>query len=292
MEKKIKFAFWGTPDVASETLEILKNAGYLPSFIVTSPDMPQGRKMIVTPPPVKIWALENNIPYVQPETTTEILSIFSSRGTHGVPSAGEYEEKLEETQYDLFLVVAYGKILPEEIIKMPRLGSINIHYSLLPKYRGASPVESAILNGETETGVTIQQMEYKLDAGDIIVQEKVAILPEEKAGELRARLIKIGADLLVKTLPKIENITSKKLQQQNEKEATRCKKIKKEEGLIDLNADDTKNYNKFRAYATWPRSYFFKDGKRMIITKAKLENGAFVIEKVIPEGGKETSYIN
>jgi len=285
--KELKFAFWGTPDVASETLEILKAAGYVPSVIITAPDKPKGRGLEMTPSPVKAWAEKNNVPCIQPENNTELFSTFSERGTHVVFDEGRREEKLEKAKYDLFIVVAYGKIIPENILKIPRLGSINIHYSLLPKYRGASPVESAILNGDTETGVTIQQMEFKMDAGAIIAQEKVAILPDEKASELRARLIKIGGELLVKTLPNLENITPIT---QNEAEATHCGKIQKEDGFIDLTADGAANYNKFRAYATWPRTFFFKDDKRIIVTDAGLEDGNFVIKKVIPEGGKEVIY--
>ena len=134
-------------------------------------------------------------------------------------------------------------------------------------------------------------MEYKMDSGAIIAQEKVEIGPEEKAGDLRKRLIKIGGELLVKTLP--DFIDGKiKLTPQNENGVTFCKKIKKEDGLIDLNDDPIKNYNKFRAYAVWPRTFFFKDGKRIIITDAKLENGQFIIKKIIPEGGKEIIYKN
>jgi methionyl-tRNA formyltransferase len=206
-------------------------------------------------------------------------------------------EKLEENIFpaDLFVVVAYGKIIPEDILNIPKFGSINIHYSLLPKYRGASPVESAILNGDTVTGVSIQKMKFKMDTGPIIAQEKVEILEDEKASELRTRLIKIGGELLVKIL----SIPSAKGgqaftggEEQDESQATFCKKIKKEDGLIDLNGDAVKNYNKFRAYATWPRTFFFKDGKRIIITKARLENENFIIEKVIPENGKEMDYKN
>ncbi len=268
MAKSLNFAFFGTPDVASETLEILKQNGYLPSLIVTSEDKPQGRKMLVTPPPVKIWAEENNIPYIQPDKV--------------------YKETFKES-FDLFVVVAYGKILPENVINLPKLGSINIHYSLLPKYRGASPVESAILNGDKVTGVTIQQMAYKMDAGDIITVEETEILTNETAPELRKRLIVQGGELLVKTLPLIESGNISKLKQAEE-DATYSRKISKEDGEIDLLGDGEKNYNKFRAYAAWPRTFFFKEGKRYIITKARLENGNFVIEKVIPEGGKETNY--
>jgi len=296
MRNNLKFAFWGTPDVASETLEILKQNGYIPSLVITSPDKPQGRKMLVTPPAVKVWAEVNKIPYVQPEKLDkgDLEIVFTTSSQAGEPRKAIFQqENMRESknyfQINLFIVVAYGKIIPEEILNMPKFGSINIHYSLLPKYRGASPVESVILNGDVETGVTIQQMEYKMDAGTIIAQEKVSIFPDEKALNLRKRLIKIGGELLVKILPDIMEGKIKTVPQ-NGSLASVCKKIKKEDGLIDLNGDPVKNYNKFRAYAVWPRTFFFKNGKRIIITKAKLENNKFVIEKVILEGGKETDY--
>jgi len=283
MNKKLNFAFFGTPDVASETLEILKENGYLPSLIVTSPDKPKGRKMLITPPPVKIWAIENNIPYIQPE------KIDPQVDPQVRLVAGHKSDLWPEEDFDLFIVVAYGKILPENLLNLPKLGSLNIHYSLLPKYRGASPVESAILNGDIETGVTIQKMEFKMDAGPIVAQEKIFIHSNEKTPDLRKRLIKIGGELLVKTLPiYIENKI--KLIPQKEIDATYCKKRKKEDGLIDLNDSPIKNYNKYRAYAIWPRTYFFKNGKRIIVTKAKQENDEFIIEKIIPENGKEIYY--
>jgi methionyl-tRNA formyltransferase len=294
-KENLKFVFWGTPDVASETLEILKENGYWPSLIVTAPDKPQGRKMIVTPPPVKVWALENKIPYVQPEDLKGGQDIFfKSIAQTGEPSIAIREHAdmrgfKNNMLPELFIVVAYGKIMPEEILNLPKFGSINIHYSLLPKYRGASPVESAILNGDEETGVTIQKMEFQMDAGPMVAQEKLKILPDEKAPELRKRLIKVGGELLVKILPELieGKITPTP---QDEALATHCKKIKKEDGLIDLSADEVMNYNKFRAYATWPRTFFFQAGKRIIITEAKLEDGIFKILKIIPEGGKEMNY--
>ncbi len=297
----LNFIFFGTPEIASDTLKILKDNDYLPSLIVTSPDKPQGRKMIITPPPVKVWAEKNNIPYIQPEFGLNI--VFKSIAQADEPSIANFQQKImcgfkNNVQPDLFIIVAYGKILPKEIIDFPKFGSLNIHYSLLPKYRGASPVESAILNGETETGITIQKMAYKMDSGPIVAQEKVAIMPDETAEELRARLIKIGGELLVKILNTTplpfghSPLSGGNLIPQDETQATFCKKIKKEDGLIDLNDDPVKNYNKFRAYAKWPRTFFFKDGKRIIITKAKLENNLFVIKKIIPEGKKEIWYKN
>lgn len=296
MENRPKFVFFGTPDVASKTLEILKNAGYMPSLIVTAPDKPQGRKMLLTPPPVKVWAVENNIPYIQNEKVDleKMYHVLRTSAQADEPSKEIFQQENirgEQGTIDFFLVVAYGKILPEELIKSPRFGSINIHYSLLPKYRGASPVESAILAGDTETGVCIQQMEFKMDAGPILAEEKVDILPTDTTEELRARLIKTGGDLLVKILP---DILEQKIipQPQDESQATFCKKIKKEDGLVDPFHDDPQSlYNKFRAYHKWPRIYYFDaNKKRVIITDATLENGKFVIKKIIPEGGKEKIY--
>jgi methionyl-tRNA formyltransferase len=291
---KLNFIFFGTPDVASETLQILKQGGYTPSLIVTSPDAKAGRKMLLTPPPVKIWAGENNIPFIQPEKLEEkeIRNILKISSQAGEPRKAIFQQENmrgDQNIPDFFLVVAYGKIIPENILNIPRLGSLNIHYSLLPKYRGASPVESAILNGETETGVTIQKMVFALDAGDIIAQEKIAIDSSEKAPDLRKRMIKIGGELLVKILP--EFVAGKiKAVRQDERQATLCKKIKKEDGLIDLQDDAATNYNKFRAYAYWPRTFFFAHNKRVIITDAEMVDNKFKIKKVLPEGKKEIKY--
>ena len=272
IKEKLNFAFWGTPDVASETLEILKQNGYLPEIIITSPDAKKGRGLHMETSSVAIFAEKNNIPCIKPEKLDE-----------------EFTSKLKAASYNLFIVVAYGKIMPESILNMPRLGSINIHYSLLPKYRGASPVESAILNGDTETGVTIQKMAFEMDSGPIIALKKVAISPDEKAPDLRKRLIKIGAELLIQILPEF---SAGKMEEvpQDEKAASFCKKIKKEDGLIDLNGNALKNYNKFRAYTNWPRTFFFKNEKRIIITDAELVDNKFVIKKVLPEGKKEIKY--
>lgn len=294
-KNNLNFIFWGTPEVASETLKILKENGYIPSLIVTAPDRPKGRKMVITPPPVKLWAIENNIPYLQPEDLKGVPDVvFKSIAQVDEPNIaisqqGNMHGFKNNTWPELSIVVAYGKIIPEKIINLPKLGSINVHYSLLPKYRGASPVESAILNGEKEIGISIQKMKYKLDSGPIMASEKIKIKDNEKTYDLRKRLIKIGGELLVKILP--DFIDGKvKLTLQNENKVTFCKKIKKEDGLIDLNDKPEKNYNKFKAYATWPRTFFFKEGKRTIITDAVLKNGQFIIKKVIPEGGKEKDY--
>ncbi len=271
--EKINFVFFGTPDVAAETLEILKKAGHIPSLIVTAPDRPAGRNLVLTPPPVKIWSKENNIPFLQPEKLD-----------------ADFISEIRKNNFDICIVTAYGKIMPEDLINAPRLGSLNIHYSLLPKYRGASPVESAILHGDRETGVSIQKMIYKMDAGDIIAEEKITIGTDETTPELRKRLITLGGQLLVRTLP--DYITGKLApQKQDENLATHCGKIKKEDGLIVPDVGRPEElYNKFRAYYAWPRIYFIKDDKRIIITDAALEDGKFIIKKVIPEGKKEMDY--
>ena len=269
---KFNFAFWGTPDVASKTLDILKENDYLPSIIITSPDKPQGRKMIVMETPVSIWAKKNNIKCLKPEKITP-----------------EFIEEFKKLNVDLSIVVAYGKILPEVLINTPRLGTINIHYSLLPKYRGASPVEACFLNGDTETGVSIQQMSFKLDSGVIIAENKLDIDINETKVELRDKLIKLGGDLLSDIIPDIIN-ENLDLKIQDESKVTFCGKIKKEDGEIDPNGSALENWNKYRAFFGWPGVFFFKDGKRIKITKAKYENDSFIIERVIPEGKKEITW--
>lgn len=270
--KNIKYAFWGTPSVASDTLQILIDAGLVPSVVITNPDRKQGRGLELAPTPVKNLALKYNIQVLTPDKVDQ-----------------NFIEEFSKFNLDISIVVAYGNILPESIINVPSFGTLNIHYSLLPKYRGASPVESALLYGDTETGVAIQKMVKKLDAGNIVALEKFPINEIISKEELRAELIKLGANLLIKIIPDyIENKIT--LIAQDESLATHCGKIKKEDGLIKLEDDAVLNYNKYRAYSGWPGIYFFQDDKRIKITKAHLNNGIFVIEKVIPEGKKETEY--
>jgi len=274
INNNLNFIFFGTPDVASRTLEILKEKGYTPSLVVTSPDKPSGRGLEMHETPAAIWAKENSIKCLKPEKLTE-----------------EFISNLEET--DLNIVVAYGKIIPEILINKPKFGTINIHYSLLPKYRGASPLEACLLNGDEETGVSIQQMEYKLDSGPILREEKIEIGINDTKEELRDILINLGGNVLCDLLPQIENkeINPKP---QNEKDATFCKKIKKEDGELNLHGDAKENWNKYRAYEGWPGTFFFvKKEDRNIRTKIKkaiYENHSFVIKRVIPEGKKEIDF--
>lgn len=268
-----KFIFFGTPYVASDTLLKLLENGWRPEVVVTNPDAPRGRKRIMTASETKVIAEENGIPVLTPERLDS-----------------EFVEGLKKYECDFALVVAYGKILPKELIDTFPKGVLNVHYSLLPKYRGASPVEAALLNGDKETGVTIQKMVYELDAGDIIASKIEAIKPDDTTVTLRERLINEGANLLVETLPKylsgeIEPVL------QNEAEATYASKIKKENGEINPDGDSLTNWNKYRAYKAWPGVFFFKNGKRVKVTKAALdESGHFKILRVVQEGKKESDF--
>jgi methionyl-tRNA formyltransferase len=300
--KKLNFVFFGTPDVSSKTLDILKSHGYVPSLIVTAPDRPVGRHFTMTPSPTKVWAEENNIPFVHDLTRLADANPPRARG---------------EGRPDLFIVVAYGKILSQAIIDMPKLGTLNIHYSLLPKYRGASPVESAILNGDIETGVSIQKMVFKLDAGPVIAEARTTIDPNETHTELRNRLIPMGAELLAKLLSEVSSSYQEEVSRgsasdggvlkgvfQDESQMTHCGKIKKEDGLVNPFTDNSQElWNKYRAYYGWPGIYFFDNPsptlpfagegaapKRIKITKARFENDRFIIEKVIREGKPESNY--
>jgi len=276
--KKINFAYWGTPEISSQTLDILFKHGYVPTIIITSPDQRSGRGLHLVPTPVSLWAQSHNIKCFKPEKITkEFIDEFKKFDTH------------------LSIVVAYGKILPTEIIQTPKFGTINIHYSLLPKYRGASPLESALLSGDTITGVSIQQMVFKLDSGPILAEKVIPIDINDTKDDLRKKLIEIGGNTLCDILPNIiDSNLSPKIQK--EEDASFCTKIKKEDGLIDPNGDPKINYNKYRAFFGWPGVYFFikknDDQIRIKITKAKYENNSFVIERVIPEGKKETNYID
>lgn len=270
------FVYFGTPYVSRDTLALLKTHGLIPVLIVTAPDSPRGRGLTMTSTETKEWALQHNIPVFTPPTIdTDAIQKITSYGC------------------GFAIVVAYGKILPQALIDVFPQGILNIHYSLLPKYRGASPVEAALLNGDTTTGVSIQRMVYELDAGDIIAQEETVIGPVETTVELRARLITIGANLLATILPHylMGSITPTP---QDASLATRCRKIKKEDGYIKLGTDDTVSWNKFRAYAQWPRTSFEaeRSGQTMRITviTAHMENGVFVPDTVKPAGKNEMPY--
>ena len=267
-----KFAYFGTPRVASETLATLIERGFVPALVVTSPDAPRSRGLILTPSPTKELALAHDIPVLTPEELD----------ADALAAIRAYD-------CDYALVVAYGKLFPEELIAAFPKGALNVHYSLLPKYRGATPLETALLAGDTTTGVTIQKMVKEMDAGDIIAQEETAIGGKETARELRARLIEIGARLLAGTLPAFERGEVAPIAQ-DASLVSRAYKIKKEDGLLDLSAPAKENWNKYRAYADSIGTYFFENGKRMKITSAEFAKGEFRVLRVVPEGKRETTY--
>lgn len=274
--KTYKFIYFGTPYVASDTLAVLLARGFRPEVVVTSPDAPKGRGLTLQSSPTKELAETHGLLCRTPDVLDE--NQLAALKEHGA---------------DYAIVVAYGKILPRTFIEAFPLGVLNVHYSLLPKYRGASPVEAALLHGDTVTGVAIQKMVYELDAGDLIATKEVAIDPNETTRELRPRLVAIGAELLADTLP---GYLSGEITPvgQNHEEATRCRKIAKEEGLLDLAANAQENWNKYRAYAESPGTYFFiqkgEKSVRVKIKSATFENGSFVPLRVVPEGKNEMSY--
>jgi len=205
----------------------------------------------------------------------------------------DFIHKLKRNNYNLFMVVAYGKILPKEIINIPKYGTINVHPSLLPKFRGATPVQSAILSAEKETGVTIMLMDEEMDHGPILAQKHIDISNIPSTEELGENLAVMAGEMIVDLVPKLFSENTKPLKQKHTN-ATYTKKIKKEDGLIDLNDTPEKNYRKFKAYCIWPGVYFFethKEGARRVkITSAILKNNKFIIQKVIRENKKETNY--
>lgn len=268
----MKFIYFGTPDVAKKTLELLVAAGLTPALVVTNPDAPQGRGQILTPSPVRTYAEALSILVLTPETLDEA-----------------FIKDIEAVGADIAIVVAYGKILPEALINAFPKGVLNVHYSLLPRWRGASPVESALLNGDDLTGVSIQKMVTRLDAGDVVSTLSEPILPEDTTATLRTRLITLGANLLIDTLPKYMNgeVT---LVKQDETLVTRAPKFAKTEGELDLSDDPITNWRKYRAFVLSPGTYFYEQGKRMKIKKARFEDGNFIVERVVPEGGTERDY--
>ena len=248
----MKLVFMGTPDYAVNTLEALISAGHNVAAVFAQPDKPVGRKHIITPPPVKVCAENHGIAVYQPNTLRD----------------GKAEEILKEIAPDAIVVVAYGKKLPKEILNIPKYGCVNGHASLLPKYRGASPIQWCIVCGETETGVTAMKMDEGMDTGDILKTAKTEIGDEETAEELFDRLSGLTAELLVNTLADLEkgNITPKK---QDEEKASYAPIIKKEMAFLDFkNMTATEIHNAVRGYYSWPCAYFFLENKRIKVIKA------------------------
>lgn len=212
----MKIVFMGTPDFARDSLSAIYDAGHEITAVVTVPDKPKGRGMKLIPCEVKEYAVEKNIKVYQPEKLRENKEIVDT---------------LKDINPDVICVVAYGKIIPKEILEIPKYGCVNVHPSLLPQYRGSAPIQWAILNGDKETGVTTMYLDEGMDSGDIILQTKTPIDKDETSGELWDRLSKIGAELLVETLEKIENKTAPRIKQP--KEFTLAPMLEKSQAKID-----------------------------------------------------------
>ena len=266
----MRIVFFGSPGSALPSLKKILDAGHRIELIISQPDKPTGRGKKLMPCPVKKMALDLNIPVFQPSR---------------IKKDAETLDKLKDIQPDLNVVVAYGQIIPSSIIYLPKYNSLNVHFSLLPKYRGASPVQWALLNGEEKTGITIFELNEKMDEGDILTQEETIILPDESAAELESRLAQTGAELLKKTISEIKKIKPVK---QDHTLATFAPKLSKADGRIDWTKDSLYIQRKLRAFNPWPSTYVFFGEKILKIQKDGIqvccgEQSLFLIERVQPE---------
>ena len=243
----------GTPDFAVEPLKALVNNGYDVCGVVTQPDKPVGRKAILTPPPVKVQAQELGIKVYQPQTLKN----------------GEGMEILRELNPDVVIVVAYGKILPKDFLEYTKYGCINIHGSILPKYRGAAPIQRCILDGEEYAGVTSMQMDVGLDTGDMLLVEKTRIGENETAGELFDRLAPMGAELLIKTLVALEKgeLTPEK---QNDAESTYASMLDKSMSPVDFTKSAQEVHNQIRGLDPWPVALTYLEGKTLKLFRSSI----------------------
>lgn len=246
----MRIVFMGTPEFAVPSLDMLVKNGYNVVAVVTQPDKPKGRGNRLASPPVKEYALKAGIEVLQPEKV----------------KTGDFTGKLREIAPDLLITVAYGRILSQEILDIPVLGCINVHGSLLPKYRGAAPIQWAVINGEKVTGITTMFTDIGMDTGDMLLKREVEIGEEETAGELHDRLAVIGAEVLRDTLEELKKGTLKRIPQPSE-EATYAPMINKETGRIDWNKTPAEIYNLVRGTTPWPGAYTFYKGERMRVWK-------------------------
>lgn len=251
----MNIVFMGTPDFAEESLRKLVANGYNVSAVFTKPDMPVGRKRILTPPEVKVAAEELGLPVYQPTTLKD----------------DETFEILKGLKPDLIVVVAYGKILPKRILELPPLGCINVHASLLPKYRGASPIQWSIVCGESETGVSTMLLDEGMDTGDILLTAKTEIGKEETAEQLWDKLKVLGGELLIETVKGLENGSITPIKQ-DETQATYAPIIKKQDGEIDWKLSANEIDCKIRGLHAWPVAYTKVDNKMLKIFSAEIVN--------------------
>jgi methionyl-tRNA formyltransferase len=247
----LKIIFMGTPELSCASLERLAREpqAHL-AAVVTQPDKPQGRELKLQPPPVKVLAEKFHLPVLQP---------FKARDEFFI-------SQLRELQPDLIVVVAYGHILPPAILDLPQFGCLNVHTSLLPKYRGAAPIQWAIANGETETGVTIMKMDTGMDTGPILTQKRILLSPADDSVTLHNRLALLGAELLLETIP--DYVDGKIQPKPQSQDVTYAPKIKKEDGQIDWNLPARTILNRLRAFMPWPGAFtILKSGPKPCLLK-------------------------
>jgi methionyl-tRNA formyltransferase len=279
----ITYAFFGTGALAESVLSALVQSGYIPSLVVTKPDSMQGRHMQLTAPYIKTWAEMKGIEVFQPTTLKELSN----------------DSPLHRKNYTVFIVASYGKIIPDDILAIPTHGVLNVHPSLLPKYRGPSPLESFLLSGDMTTGVSIMKLDSQMDHGPLLSQSAYTVPLHANAGTLEVSLGQLGGEMLVAVLPHyVEGTLIPK--EQDHTQATVCKKITKELGCIHLDDDIDNVRRKFRAFTPWPGLYFFiEHAERMI--RVKVNEVELVEEKesrkvvdyiisVTPEGKKQMDW--
>jgi methionyl-tRNA formyltransferase len=246
----MRLVFCGTPDFAVPTLEALLEHGHEIALVLTQPDRPAGRKMELQQSAVKRTALARGLRVLQPEK---------------IKNNQELRAELEAIGPDAIIVVAYGRIIPEWMLKLPRFGNINLHGSLLPKYRGAAPIQWAVANGEMETGVTTMQLDAGLDTGDILLERRVAVGPDTTAAELYPQLASTGAELVIETLDGLERGTIQ-ARKQDDSQATLAPILNREDGLIELDRRSAREaYNRWRGFSPWPGAYAEFRGKRFLV---------------------------
>ncbi len=251
----MKIVFMGTPDFAVPSLEMLVNEGYEVVAAVTQPDKPKGRGNKLTAPPVKEFALLHGINVLQPEKI----------------KTPEFIEQIRALNPDLLITAAYGKILSKDLLEVPTKGCINVHGSLLPAYRGAAPINWAVINGEKKTGITTMFTDVGLDTGDMLLKKELEINPDMTVGELHDKMAVLGAEVLKETLIELKKGTLKRIPQQDS-ESTYAPMMNKELGLIDWNKTAQQVHNLVRGTDPWPGAYTFLNGNRMRVWKTSLTN--------------------
>ena len=249
----LSLIFCGTPPFAVPTLETLVAAGHRVHLVVTQPDRPKGRGLALVASPVKQCALKLNLPITQPDR---------------IKTNDAFRAQLTALHPDAIIVVGYGRIIPQWMLDLPPLGNINLHASLLPKYRGAAPIQWAIANGETVTGVTTMRIDVGLDTGDILLQKELSIAPDDTAETLAPRLAAIGADLIVETLHGLQSGTIRS-RKQDDSQSSLAPILKKEDGLIDFSRTATEIVNRLRGFQPWPGAHTKFRGKNLQILKAR-----------------------